>query len=210
MESNSSGSNSKEYFWGEIAPCEHSVQIYEDDEVFFSALSSFVAEGIKTGDGVIVIVTRDHLKILESRLAALAISVADAKKSGQFIPCDADEVLKEFLVEGWPDRELFESTVNNLLEKARGNQKQRRVRAFGELVALMWAKGYNGATVNLEHLWHSLCQSKDFSLFCAYPKAGFTEQAAESIRTICEVHTRVIGDGGICRSITDTPVEGAI
>lgn len=193
-----------------MAPCEHSVQIYENDEVFFNALSSFVAEGIEAGDGVIVIVTRDHLQILERRLQARQIAVPAAKKNGQFIACDAHEVLKEFLVDGWPDKELFEKTVNDLLEKARGRENQRRVRAFGELVALMWSKGYNGATVNLEHLWDSLCQSKGFSLFCAYPKAGFTEQAVESIKTICDVHTRVIGDGGICRNVTEASGEGAL
>lgn len=30
-------------FWGEIAPCEHLVQIYEDDEAFVDSLERFVA-----------------------------------------------------------------------------------------------------------------------------------------------------------------------
>ena len=59
----------------------------------------------------------------------------------------------------------------------RGRAGGRRVRAFGEMVAVMWARGEQGATVRLEHLWHRLCQSEAFSLFCAYPRIGFTQDA---------------------------------
>ena len=73
----------------------------------------------------------------------------------------------------WPDAELFDQFVTQVLERAgRGG---RRVRAFGEMVALLWAQGHNGATVRLEHLWHELCRRESFSLLCAYPRAGFTE-----------------------------------
>lgn len=40
--------------------------------------------------------------------------------------------------------------------------------------------------------WHQLCQTEAFSLFCAYPKSGFTEDSSKSIREICEAHSRII------------------
>jgi hypothetical protein len=81
--------------------------------------------------------------------------------------------------------------LTNLLLRAR--KKDRPVRAFGEMVAVLWSKGYSGATVHLEHLWTQFCQSEAFSLFCAYPKSGFTEDANESIAKICGCHSKVIG-----------------
>jgi hypothetical protein len=60
------------------------------------------------------------------------------------------------------------------------------------MVALLWAQGHSGATVRLEHLWHSLCQEEAFALFCAYPRTGFTQDATESIKEICETHSRVL------------------
>jgi hypothetical protein len=60
------------------------------------------------------------------------------------------------------------------------------------MVALLWAQGQSGATVRLEHLWHEFCQSKAFSLFCAYPRSGFTKNADDSIREICAAHSKVI------------------
>ena len=40
-------------FRGEIAACEHLVQIYQDEGVFMDSLEAFVAGGLKRGDSVI-------------------------------------------------------------------------------------------------------------------------------------------------------------
>ena len=180
----------QEVFWGEIAPCEHAVQIYEDADVFLDSLEGFVAGGLRAGDGVVLIATREHLADLERRLATNGFDLDDARSVDQYIALDAGETLSQFMVKEWPDERLFERLVTDVLTRAgRGG---RRVRAFGEMVALMWARGHNGATVRLEHLWHGLCKKEAFSLFCAYPRSGFTKGADESIREICDVHSRVI------------------
>jgi len=44
-----------EIFWGEIAPSDHVVQIYDSEEVILNSLSKFVISGLKAGDGVIII-----------------------------------------------------------------------------------------------------------------------------------------------------------
>ena len=91
---------------------------------------------------------------------------------------------------GWPDDYLFDQVVTDLLKRAgRGG---RRVRAFGEMVALLWSLGHNAATIRLEHLWHKLCAEREFSLFCAYPRIGFTQSADESIKEICAAHSKTI------------------
>jgi hypothetical protein len=58
-------------------------------------------------------------------------------------------------------------------------------------VALMWADGDCGATVRLEHLWSRLCTQESFSLFCAYPKTGFTERATDAIQAVCAAHSKL-------------------
>src|SRR5688572_13032283 len=126
-------------FWGEIAPCEHLVQIYQDDDVFLDSLEGFVAGGLEAGDGVIVIATRAHLSALEDRLTRCGIGLAIARSQDQYIPLDAEETLAKFLVGGWPDEDLFDPLVTQLIARARGSE--RRVRAFGEMVAVMWAPG---------------------------------------------------------------------
>lgn len=184
------GVREADVFWGEISPCEHLVQIYQDDGVFLDSLEGFVSGGIMAGDGVVVIATPLHLVALNERLAARGIDIPQAVSSDQYLALDAEEMLSKFMVKDWPDETLFRTFVTETLQRAKG--KNRRVRAFGEMVALLWAQGSTGATVHLEHLWHRLCHEQTFSLFCAYPKSGFTRDASISIKEICDTHSRVV------------------
>lgn len=195
MEANSNWNHaSANVFWGEIAPCDHVVQIYEDDQIFVDLLDGFVSGGIKAGDCVIVIATANHLAALEARLKADGFNVFDLKLRDQYIPLHAEETLSQFMIDNWPDANLFSHLVTGLLQRAKRNK--RPVRAFGEMVALLWAKGFNGATIQLEHLWNNFCETESFSLFCAYPKSGFTEDATESMMKICGSHSRMIAGFG--------------
>jgi hypothetical protein len=176
-------------FWGELSACDHTVQIYEDDTAFLDALEGFVAAGIRQGDAIILIATPAHLEGLEHRLEASGFDVSAAIVRGQYLALDAKRALSKFMVDGWPDEVLFEQFVGGLLARAKGNH--RKVRAFGEMVALMWAEGQCGATVRLEHLWTRLVHKESFSLFCAYPKTGFTEDANDAIAQVCAAHSRL-------------------
>lgn len=176
-------------FWAEIAACSHCVQIYENDEVFLAALEAYVCAGLQQGEAVILIATEAHLGLLEARLARSDIDVRDAAAREQYIALDADAAIKTFMDGDWPDEERFNQLVVSLLGRVR--PAYPKVRAFGEMVALMWARGQHRATIQLEHLWARLCHSEQFSLFCAYPRAGFVQDAQESIRDVHLAHALV-------------------
>ena len=177
-------------FWGEIAPCEHLAQFYEHEDVLLNTLAGFVGGGLKHGEGVIVLATEEHLKALDQRLQATGVNLEQAKSQDQYITLPAENALAKFIVNQWPDDQLFFDFVAELV--ARAQNGGRRVRAFGELVALLWARGHVAATVRLEFLWHQLCHQKSFSLFCAYPKAGFTKDPLKSLDVIRATHSRII------------------
>ncbi len=177
-------------FWGEIAPADHVVQIYEHEAIFLDTLTGFVGGGINAGDAVIVIATDAHLRALRTRLRSYGLHVDSLLAEKLYIPLNAEEILSKFMVNDWPDETLFMQTVTTLFEKA--GKKGRRIRAFGEMVALLWARGHNGATVQLEHLWNRFHSKNEFSLFCAYPKAGFTADPHTSLKDICACHSRQI------------------
>ena len=183
------GSGSDVY-WGEMFPREHLVQIYEDDDGLMETLEEFIGDGLQRDDGVIVIATAARLAALEMRLKLSGLDLDAAQAQDRYIPVGADQALERFMVNGWPDDTLFCGVVTELVARARGNG--RKVRAFGEMVALLWARGDEGAAMRLEHLWHDLCQTESFALFCAYPRAGFTHHLAEAISEICAVHSKVI------------------
>jgi hypothetical protein len=178
-------------FWGEIAPCDHLVQIYENDDVIMDALEGFVSSGFNAGDSVIIIATDVHLAALEQRLKAAGFNLNALRLYDQFIALDAAECLSKFMVEGWPVDHLFLRFVTDLVTRARG-KNERKVRAYGEMVAILWEKGHNGATVQLEYLWNKFCETETFCLFCAYPKSGFTQDLGSSVNHICSAHTKLI------------------
>ena len=177
-------------FWGEIAPCDHVVQIYESDGIFLDALAGFIGGGINAGDCCIIIATENHLKAVEKRLSDFGLKIKNLISEKRYVPLVAEEILSKFMVNDWPDEELFNKTVSEIIAEA--SSDNRRIRAFGEMVAILWAEGHNGATVQLEHLWNKFCAKQSFCLFCAYPKSGFTEDINTSITHICGTHSKMI------------------
>ena len=180
-----------ERFWGELAPCEHSVQIYGDDMAFMDALEGYVSSGLRKRESVIVIATAAHLHELEKRLRATWVDVDRARWEDRYIALLAGETLSAFMVDGIPDETLFTEVMAPMLERARGGA-HREVRAFGEMVALLWVQGHCAAAIALEGLWNKLQAVEKFPIFCAYPRSAFGGDAAASIQSVCAAHSRII------------------
>ena len=178
-------------FWAEMSPCEHFVHLYDGEHALLELLHRFIGDGLRAGDATVVIATPEHRAALDLRLTADGFDLTALRWQGQYLPMDAQTTLAQFMISGWPDEELFTDVMTDLLARARRNG--RRVRAFGEMVALLWAQGHGGATVRLEHLWDEFCKRESLPLFCAYPKAGFTKDGAESLADICRAYSRLIG-----------------
>jgi MEDS: MEthanogen/methylotroph, DcmR Sensory domain len=177
-------------FWAELAPCDHVVQIYETDKVFLDSLEGFIGSGIIAGDAIIIIATAEHLKAIEVRLKKQGFDLDSLSYSSQYMGLDVNEMLSVFMVNDWPQANLFFERINSLVEQVRKNN--RKVRAFGEMVAVLWQRGLYGATVHLEKLWDQLHKKEEFTLFCAYPKIGFTQDVNSSIKLICSEHSKII------------------
>ena len=176
---------------GDISPYEHLLQIYENECVLLDTLESFVIAGFELGEGVVLIATAQRLKAIEERLLKRGIDLEAACTDDEYVPLEAEATLAKFMRHNLPDPELFKSLILELLNRARG-RSWRRVRAFGEMVVLLWSQGNPAATIQLEHLWHDLCKAERFSLLCAYPLKGFKRDASRSIERIRAIHSNEI------------------
>lgn len=177
--------------WGELPPCDHLLHIYDDGAGFLEHVRDFIADGLKNDEAVIVFATASHRKALGQRLARAGVDVEKAIREGRYVPLSAQDTLEKFMVRGSPDEQRFNETIIAVIERARVGE--RKVRAFGEMVALLWSRGNHSATVRLEHLWNKLLCAQGFPLFCAYPSRSFTGEMSPSLDDICAAHTRVIG-----------------
>ncbi len=177
-------------FWAEMAPCEHVVQIYGDDRVFLDGLEGFVGNALRQGEAAIVIATAMHLHGLEERLRRNGVDLDVARRENRYVSRLAEETLDSFMVDDWPEEQRFREAMEGLIRIARGS-KGRKVRAFGEMVAILWSRGHHAATIHLELLWTKVCSAEKFPLYCAYPRDTFSRNATESIVEICRIHSRV-------------------
>lgn len=177
--------------WHELKPCDHWLQVYGEENDLLESLLGFVREGLRTGDPLVLIATPEHRTALTSLLDADGVVVAEAAAEKRITLLDADETLAKFMVGGCPDIRRFETLIGDILQQVR--RPGHKVRAFGEMVALLWERDELSAMMKLEHMWHVLCQREDIALFCAYPRRGFGPGTKELLRGICAAHTRVMG-----------------
>ena len=172
-----------------IKPCEHLVHFYENERVFLNSLETFILRGLMDGEAVVVIALPAHRTALEFRLAGHGLNVSKLTATEQLVMLDADETLRAFMRDGMPSEFLFEEVLGKLVIRLRAGQ--RTVRAFGEMVGILWEEGNRAATQRLEEIWHRFCQRDGLVLYCAYRQAAFAAEP-ESQRQICAAHSRLI------------------
>ena len=166
----------------------HVVHLYERDDVFLDTLEGFVNGGLRAGEVVVLIATAAHLFAMDHRLQMMGWELAGLHRSGQYLPLDAAQALAGFMRDGHPDAALFNDTIVAMIDHAQAGG--RRVRAFGEMVALLWANGDRDATRELEELWNTVCRDKQLSLLCAYPRQQ--PHADEGLQEMCALHSHVL------------------
>lgn len=177
--------------WSAMNDTEHFVQFYEADGFLLNSLGGFIGNAINAGDAALVVATKAHRDGLDELMIANGLDVANAKASGQFVSLDAAETLSKFMVDGSPQADRFNEVVGGIIASV--SDGRPRVRAFGEMVALLWAEGEYQAAIRLEEMWNELQKAHAFSLFCAYPMNGLGgHQFTEPHSGVCTVHSRVI------------------
>jgi MEDS: MEthanogen/methylotroph, DcmR Sensory domain len=173
--------------WREATVTDHFVQFYRRDTHLVDEVAGFLAAGLRSVEGGVMIATQAHRHAIEDRLEAEGIDLAAARARKQYVPLDAEETLARFMVNRMPDEALFNHVVGGIV--TRMVSAGFRVRAFGEMVALLWARGEQESALKLEHLWSDLGRNRRFALLCAYPFAHFEDgKNAEGFQHVCEAH----------------------
>ncbi len=177
--------------WTAVGTTEHFVQFYDTDGPLVGAVSGYMGASLRAGDVGIVIATASHREGIEQGLWQDGLDVDEARACGQYVALDASELLSSFMVDGEPDSGRFAATMERILAPAL--QNGRRVRAFGEMVALLALEGNHDAALRLEQLWNDLQTRFSFALFCAYPMACLSGSALSgALGDVCARHGRVI------------------
>jgi hypothetical protein len=175
---------------------EHLVQLYgSDPRALVRSVGRYLADGLNAGEGAVVIATAAHRGFFLDELRALGADPAAALAAGRLLVLDADDTLARFMVDGQPDGERFEAAVRPVLASLRALCAPG-VRAYGEMVGVLWEAGSFCAAIRLEELWNALLRDGGFRLFCGYPidvcGDGFTPADVDAVMS---THTHVVPAG---------------
>lgn len=176
-----------------LEPEEHVVQLYgDDDRLLTQNVGRFLSEGLKRGDGLLVIATPEHRGTLARHLSQERV-YSKAVLEGSLVFHDAEATLGRFMRNGVPDPELFVSVVGETLEGVQSRAGHTGARAYGEMVGLLWKAREYAAAARLEELWNELLKSSDVSLFCGYPIDIFSPDfQAEKVDALLCAHTHLL------------------
>jgi hypothetical protein len=183
----------------------HGVQFYNDPDALCRIVGGFVGEGLERADLALLIVTPDHAERIDGCLRARGTNLDEAKRDGRLVTVDADATLQLFMADGLPDPGAFRRTIGSALAELRRGREHCTVRAYGEMVDLLWKDGREAAAIRLETLWNQLAVTHDFNLLCGYSMGNFYKGAA--IEHICNQHSHLLAENGDATALSDRQTE---
>lgn len=183
------GSNSHKLCQGD-----HLCEFYDNAIQLADSVCDFVVPGITRGDGIILIATAENLNNFQEILERRSIDVHRAKSIGKLLMLNAKETLSLFMVDGLPDAEKFQNSIGRILKDFK--VRYPRIRAFGEMVDLLWEENNLEGALKLEEMWTDLNKKTEFSLLCGYSSHKFKNKMnVEALNAICAAHTHIIANG---------------
>jgi hypothetical protein len=172
-------------------PGDHSVVFYHDNELT-SLVGSYLLEAIAEGGVAVIVATPEHRLWVNAWLMQRGVDLAAVTGNGSYIVLDARQTMHGFVVGDWPDAAAFWTALSPILATA--SRRNRPVRVFGEMVALLWDAGLMQPAIELEALWNEMARQYAFSLLCAYPTAAVLgPEHSDALAQVCSAHTATAG-----------------
>jgi hypothetical protein len=104
---------------------------------------------------------------------------------------DAEETLGTFMRDGLPDPRAFHRVIGGAIAKLR--LEHPAVRAYGEMVDVLWQRGSREAAIRLEEQWNQLLRLQTFTLLCAYRMDPLDAGSyGGPLESICGCHSHFI------------------
>jgi len=172
----------------------HFVQLYKADEAALcNNVAQYICQGLRRGDGVLVVATSGHHAMFSHCLDRFGVDLADVLGSRQLVFWDAQQTLRQFMVDDQPDRECFEKVLRAAIREVRPTGQAQSLRAYGEMVGILWNARQYAAAIQLGRLWNKLLEQSGISLYCAYAIDIFDRDFdVSNLDVILGAHTQLV------------------
>jgi hypothetical protein len=177
----------------------HAVQFYGNRTDLARTVSSFFIEGLPAEEPGVIVATPEHLEPILARMSE-SLDIAAARAKGQLILLDAEETLDRLMVRGMPDPTAFAGTIGVQLDTLLSAHPQTVLRAYGEMVDILWSRSEEQAAIRLEVLWNRLAAARPVALLCGYSKANFSKDVSQ-FHEVCSHHSHIVDPGDRVRML---------
>lgn len=172
---------------------EHVAQFYDREEFLTDAVAAFIAAGLARREPLVVICSAPHRALFRKRISGAGLDWDEACDRALLHCLDAHELLRAFMTEDGPSERRFREVVGAIVHERVRAGGERQVRAYGEMVDLLWREGRRDDALELERLWNELLREQPVMLLCSYAMDNFRSEAdSEVFARICREHARVV------------------
>ena len=172
----------------------HAVRFYKDADSLCQLVGAYLAEGFRVQQPAIVIATPSHRACILEQLRSQDVDPVALAGPASLVLLDAEEMLEQFMIDGTPDTTKFRTAMEPVLRSLSEAHPGAQIRAYGEMVDVLWKQGRTVAATRLEMLWNDLAQGHDFALLCGYAMGNFYKGTA--VEAICSHHSHVVSSEG--------------
>jgi KaiC/GvpD/RAD55 family RecA-like ATPase len=170
----------------------HAVQIYSEVDELAESVAAYLATGLAADEPGVVVATPEHLETFARFLSGAGWDATAVTDAGLLVTLDAEETLESLFEDGKLSSAAFERVIGGVIDKLSVRFPGRSIRAFGEMVDLLTARGQPELAAELEELWNRLARTRRFSLLCGYRTDVFELASQKTmLPTVCSAHTHV-------------------
>jgi hypothetical protein len=170
----------------------HCVHVFESAELPATQIANFLFQGLRQGEGAVLITSREHASHIESKVEEHGLNVRKLTEAGLWVVTEVADLVWA-LESGMSASEVVESFIELVVRPAQEISDTGCVRIYGELVdAILTRLGDSEAAMEVERYGNRLAAEGAAKVYCGYstnafPDAGF----AKPFIKLCQLHDQV-------------------
>jgi len=177
----------------------HDLQLYTTDAFLVDAVVTFFENALDAGDSIVALASEPHRHAFDQELHARGLDVDALIAAGGYSRADAATTLDAILLDGMPDRDLFVTLLDPILERglAAAGSSPPHVTMFGEIAPILCANGQFEAMLRLEQIADQAAVSRPMSILCGYPTGCLHDDGTELMAHVCGKHAVIVSPAAI-------------
>lgn len=174
--------------------CAHALEFHRPGERGIGrSAGRFLAGALRAHGAALAIATARTGSDILAELTRLGVDTLAAIEEQRLVVLDSADTVSRFTRDNVVDAAQFASTVGQTVRAAHQRAAGAPLRAYGDMVGVLWLRRERDAAIELERLWNALQRELGFALFCGYPIDVFgPDFCGDEIAQVLEEHTHMM------------------